>query len=98
MTGNLGRRGGGSTAGGGGARPAGAIVLILVLLGWPGVVQAGKLSWLDDVSDLATMMLGGSGTGVEYDPWIRTLALALPALAGFGVVAWRVRRAEEGLA
>jgi hypothetical protein len=31
------------------ARPAGAIVLLLAMLLEPGVAQAGKLSWLDDV-------------------------------------------------
>src|SRR5262245_61222182 len=48
-------------------RPVGAIVLALVLLGIPGVVQAGKLSWLDDVVHEVIVEAKAGGKGLARE-------------------------------
>lgn len=90
------------------ARTAGVVWFALVTLGaaahnilqeairdasWPAL-----LSWLDNANDLASMLLGGKGEGIEYDVVTRVAVLAIPAIAGIALVAWRVRRAKEGIA
>ena len=65
MNGDLQERGGSVMRNARAARPAGTIVLVLVMvLGLPAFVRAGKLSWLDDVVQEVIVEAKAAGQGL----------------------------------